>query len=398
MKSSGRNTLFLGTVELFWGMGMSFISPTAILPVILLGLGSNHLEIALLPILSSIGSGLPQLLSPKYFGKYQKMRGVLVILHLITTLPILLVAISIYLFNPYKFVIIIGYALYSLFVGIVFPLWINYLAKVSSKEKRGNSLGIIFFLQTIAGASGVFIASRIYQRFQNIELIFFFSFIFMFCGSFFFIATKEEGFESGTSYRYFPLKTLMKKYRWLLRFFLSRMLSRGAYLIISSFYIVNLVENRYSSNESAMLLGSSALIFQALFSLFYGRCSDRKKDKTAIIFTLSLFSLSTLLIVFFKSFIVYFIVSFSLGIYVASEFVSFNNQMFSLIKPEERHSAIAFYGFLNTIPQVILPLLGGVLMDYFGMSVTALYSFALLISALLLFISIPSNETDNPRL
>ena len=72
--------------------------------------------------------------------------------------------------------------------------------------------------------------------------------------------------------------------------------------------------------------------------------------------------------------------------------------MFSLIKPEERHSAIAFYGFLNTIPQVILPLLGGVLMDYFGMSITALYSFTLLIFALSFFISIPSNETDNPRL
>ena len=376
-----QNTVYLGIVELFWGIGMNFISMSAILPVMLKNLKASHFEIGLIPSLAAMGFGLPQILSPILFGKKKKLRITLLNLHLITTLPLLLTSYLLFIETTKpKIVILLGWVEYCFLVGIVFPLWMNYLAKVTEPQKRGNSFGIIFFCQTVAGAIGVFLAGRIYGNdfdYKRSALIFFISFASMFLGSFFFLKTKEEGFEEGKISPFVNLKDLIKKYKWFVPYITGRCLSRGAFFVVSSFYIVDIVEKNLQITQSAVSVGAIALISQAVFSLVLGRLGDSLNYKVASIVTM-IFSVK-------ENYFLHIITAVVLGLYISSEFTSLNNLMISLSDIADRHSIIAWNGFLNTLPQIFIPLIGGLIIDKYEMKYASIFSSFLLLSSLLLF-------------
>lgn len=383
---SNQNTISLGIVELFWGIGMNFISMSAILPVMLKHLNATHIEIGLIPSIGSLGFGLPQILSPKLFGQKKSLRKIVLYLHILTSLPLLVLAFSLFIkVKEPLMAILLCWSIYCFLVGVVFPLWMNYMAKITNPENRGNSFGIIFFCQTMAGALGVFLAGKIYGAqfdYNRSALIFFIAFSSMFLGSFFFLLTKEEGFEEGKKSPFISLKELLKKYNWLAYYILSRILSRGALLVMSSFYIVDIIDKNLKTSQSAVAIGSIALISQALSSIFLGKIGDSLSHKNASLIAVSIFFLSSISFIFQENLLIHIMTAMALGLYISSEFTSFNNLMFSLSETYDRHSIIAWTGFLNTIPQMIIPLLGGFIIDIAGMV------FAALFSALLLFLSI----------
>lgn len=384
-----QNTVYLGIVELFWGIGMNFISMSAILPVMLKNLKASHFEIGLIPSLAAMGFGLPQILSPILFGKKKKLRITLLNLHLITTLPLLLTSYLLFIETTKpKIVILLGWVEYCFLVGIVFPLWMNYLAKVTEPQKRGNSFGIIFFCQTVAGAIGVFLAGRIYGNdfdYKRSALIFFISFASMFLGSFFFLKTKEEGFEEGKISPFVNLKDLIKKYKWFVPYITGRCLSRGAFFVVSSFYIVDIVEKNLQITQSAVSVGAIALISQAVFSLVLGRLGDSLNYKVASIFPVLVFLIVTMIFSVKENYFLHIITAVVLGLYISSEFTSLNNLMISLSDIADRHSIIAWNGFLNTLPQIFIPLIGGLIIDKYEMKYASIFSSFLLLSSLLLF-------------
>lgn len=392
-----QNTIYLGIVELFWGIGMNFISMSAILPVMLKNLKASHFEIGLIPSLAAIGFGLPQILSPLLFGRKKKVRITLLNLHLITTLPLFITSCLLFFEtkNP-KVVILLGWAEYCFLVGIVFPLWMNYLAKVTDPQKRGNSFGIIFFCQTVAGAVGVFLAGRIYGNdfdYKKSALIFFISFASMFLGSFFFLKTKEEGFEEGKISPFVNLKDLIKKYKWLIPYITGRCLSRGAYFVVSSFYIVDIVEKKLHSTKFAVSIGAVALISQAVFSLILGKLGDSTNHKIASLFPVSFFLIVTVIFSLKENLLIHIVTASVLGLYISTEFTSLNNLMISLSDIADRHSIIAWNGFLNTVPQIFIPLIGGLIIDKYEMKYASLFSsFLLLASLLLLFFFVPRRK------
>jgi len=398
-QKSLHNTLNLGLVEFFWGIGMNFISMSAILPVMLKHLNATHFQIGLIPAAASVGFGLPQLLSPKLFGNKKKLRSTVIYLHLLTTLPLLIT--SLFLFLEAKnaaVVILLGWTCYCFLVGIVFPLWMNYIAKVTDPNKRGNSFGIIFFCQTVAGGIGVFLAGRIYGSdfdYKKSALIFFIAFFSMFVGSFFFLRTKEEGFEEGKISSFVSLKKLFTEYKWLPSFIIGRCLARGAYLVISSFYIVDIVEKNLKSPQAAVAIGAVALFSQAVFSIILGKLGDATNHKYASLLSLSVFFIFSLVLSLNGNYLIHIAVAVSLGLYISSEFTSLNNLMLSLSDISHRHSIIAWNGFLNTIPQIILPLLGGLIIDKYGMAYAALFSTLLLfLSMILLWFFVPKENIN----
>ncbi|MCX7830349.1 MAG: MFS transporter [Acidobacteria bacterium] len=397
-RKSFHNTFHLGVVEFFWGIGMNFVSMSAILPVMLKNLNATHFEIGLIPALGSAGYGFPQILSPKLFGGKKKLRSTVLFLHLLTALPLLLTSISLFLeIKKPILAILVGWSFYCFLVGVTFPLWMNYIAKVTDPEKRGNSFGVIFFCQTLAGAAGVFVAGRIYGDdfdYKKSALIFFIAFLSMFIGSFFFLKTKEEGFEEGKISSFVSFFKLAKEYKWLVSLITARVLARGAYLVISSFYIVDIIEKKLKTSQSAVAVGAIALISQAVFSLILGKFGDYTNHKNASLIAVVIFFFVT--VVFSGSggnYYIHIAVAVALGLYISSEFTSFNNLMFSLSDVSHRHSIIAWNGFLNTIPQLFIPVLGGAIIDKYGIPYASYFSAVLLLaSASLIYFFVPREK------
>jgi MFS family permease len=385
-----QNTIYLGLVELFWGVGMNLISMSAILPVMMKDLGATHLQIALIPAMASVGVGLPQILSPKFFGRLTKLKFPLIFIHIPVTLPVLVASAMLYnnIGNPVA-VILSVWTAHCFSIGLVLPLWLNYMAKILDPAKRGRAFGMIFFSQTVAGAFGVWAASNIYGATFNAgrsSVLFLLAFLAMFFGTFFFFGTKEKSFEGVSHTPFVSIASLIRKYRWLLSMFVFRWILRGCYLIISSFYIVDFMERRSGASSVAISIGTFLLLSQAVSSLILGRLADHINNKIPTIFSSVIFLVSTLLLFFSNFALSYILLAVALGIYVSSEFTTQNNWMMALSEPEDRHAVLAWFGFMNTVPQMIFPFLGGLIMDYYGMRLAASVVSVLLIIAISIMI------------
>lgn len=369
---------------------MNIISMSAILPVILKDLGASHLEIALVPIIGSIGVGLPQIFSPKLFGGSRKLRLPLILLHIPVTLPLLAVAIMLYGgYGKPAAVILTAWAVHCSSIGLVLPLWLSYMAKVLDPAARGRAFGLIFFCQTLAGALGVWAASRVYGASfdaARASLLFFIAFLTMFVGTFFFFGTKEESFEGVHETPYVSFRALIGKYRWMIPMCGFRWMLRGCYLIVSSFYIVDYMEKKHGASSAAISIGVFLLLSQAIASLVLGRWGDSVNNKFPVVFSTTVFLAATILMIFGSFTFSYILLAVALGIYVSSEFTTQNNWMMALAGPEDRHSVLAWHGFLNTVPQIAFPFAGGLMMDLWGMRVAAVFVSLFLVAALGLMI------------
>lgn len=346
---------------------MNLISFSAILPIMLKDLKGNYSEISLIPALASLGFGLPQIISFKVFKKRKIWKFLLFYLHLFAAIPILFLSLSIFFnFSNMKTLIISGWAIYCATVGLLFPIWVNFLAKTTKEENRGRIFGLIFFSQTIAGGIGVFISGKIYgNSFDNLRssIIFFLSFLTMVSASTFFLKVDEvEESEENPPKKLIKFKELLKEYKLLIFYFISRICARASYIIVSSFYILNIVEHKLLKTENATKLGTIALFSQAFASLILGNLGDKKGHKKITGFALYFFLLSILLLILFHNIYSFILLAISLGIYFASDFTTFNNLLFSIVKDEDRSYALSYLGFFNTFPQFLLPLICGYLL------------------------------------
>ncbi len=68
--------------------------------------------------------------------------------------------------------------------------------------------------------------------------------------------------------------------------------------------------------------------------------------------------------------------------------------MMELAGPEDRHSVLAWHGFLNTVPQIAFPFAGGLIMDLWGMRVVAVFVSLFLVAALGLMIFLVPASRD----
>ena len=165
--------------------------------------------------------------------------------------------------------------------------------------------------------------------------------------------------------------------------------------MISSFYIVDIVEKNLKSPQAAVAIGAVALFSQAVFSIILGKLGDATNHKYASLLSLSVFFIFSLVLSLNGNYLIHIAVAVSLGLYISSEFTSLNNLMLSLSDISHRHSIIAWNGFLNTIPQIILPLLGGLIIDKYGMAYAALFSTLLLfLSMILLWFFVPKENIN----
>jgi MFS family permease len=208
----------------------------------------------------------------------------------------------------------------------------------------------------------------------------------MFSGTFFFLGTKEKSFEGVSETPFVSLAGLVKKYKWLISMYSFRWILRGCYLIISSFYIVDFMERKPGASSVAISIGTFLLLSQAVSSLVLGRLGDHINNKIPAVFSSAIFLASTLLLFFDNFALSYILLAVALGIYVSSEFTTQNNWMMELSAPEDRHSVLAWLGFTNTVPQMIFPFIGGLIMDYYGMRLAATVVSVLLIIAISIMI------------
>ena len=195
------NVGWILTVEVFWGVSLALISMVAILPVFLTHLGASNAVVGTLPVVWLLTTSFSGVFASHFTGRLVHRKRVVILLHAAAAIPWLLIAAWFGLAKRPSpgtdiavFLVIWGAS--WVVMGFTIPVWINFIGKVTRSELRARSFGTIFFFQTLMGAVGGWVGSRVLSSSlpfpSNYAFGFLIAAVCMAVGSFFFIPVVEE--------------------------------------------------------------------------------------------------------------------------------------------------------------------------------------------------------------
>jgi MFS family permease len=363
-----------------------------VLPVFLADLGANNSVIALLPALSALGMGLPQIFSGFVTRRARGLKGWVLWMHVMTPLPLALVAAGLWLRWPAPiFLVLAGWGLFYGLIGLVIPLWLDYMGRILDPGSRGRAFGIIFLLQTVAGALGVTAASALLIESTGVAtyaLLFSIAWATFTGGSFLFTGTREvedppsENPPPTLRGHFSELFGLWRGAPWMRAYLWTRWIVRAAYPLILNFYAVYAVVSKGASAAEAALFGAAGLLGQALAGMAAGLLGDRLGHKVAVLLGHGCLLAASLLVLLPLPRGAFYAVAVLSGAFLATEYTSQTNWVMDLAGPERRRGVLAFVGFLLTPAAVLGPLAGGVVMDWTGFRTVAAGVSALILLAM----------------
>lgn len=154
-----KQNLFYNCIHEFsWGFGIAFHSTYAVIPLFLKKLGAPDAVIISIAGLFSILLALPMLFSAALGRNIRNIKKAVIGSHTIV-LPPILVAGFIFAFfaptGPYAWVYYyVCFIFYGLAIGVVMPIWTEFLSHVFPRKNRGHYLGISFAFNSVGGFLG----------------------------------------------------------------------------------------------------------------------------------------------------------------------------------------------------------------------------------------------------
>ena len=161
INNQDRHNLVLNCAhEFFWGIGLSFHTVYAIIPLFLKQLGAPQGICLSVAGLWSILVAFPQLFTAIIGRNIKNIKRTVIGVHIFAMPPIFFAGFIFAFFapsGPYSWVLYyICFILYGIGIGIIIPIWTEFLNHTFSINKRGKYLGISFAWNSIGGFFGGF--------------------------------------------------------------------------------------------------------------------------------------------------------------------------------------------------------------------------------------------------
>jgi len=383
------NVGWLLTVEVFWGVSLAMISMVAILPVFLTHLGASNAVIGALPVVWILTTSFPGVFASHFTGRLVHRKRAVILLHAAAALPWLLIAAWFGLAKRPSpgtdIAVFIGiWGASWVIMGFTIPVWINFIGKVTRSELRARSFGTIFFFQTLMGAAGGWVGSRVLSSALPFPANYAFGFLLaavcMVAGSFFFLPVVEEpgaAAPPGDAFRDAArhAREILAD-RSGLRVYLSAvLLSTGCYLLIT--YYPVFAERRFglrprdSAIYTAVCMGG-----QMLGSILTGVIGDRWGYARVAVISMAALTAGLALAIWGSHPAFYYATAFALGVFLVADRLAFYNLSMAFC-PHDDNTA-----YLGIIPALIAPATilmagsSGSLIDRFGFMPVAWLGFA----------------------
>ena len=374
-----RNVSLLLTVEAFWGVSLALISMVAILPVFLGHLGASNATIGWLPVIWILATAFPGIFAAHFTANLAHRKRMVLLLHLGAAIPWLLLAAWFGLARrpspPIDIAVFLTvWGASWVWMGFTIPVWINFIGRVTRSELRARSFATIFFFQTLMGAIGGWVGSRILGSGLPFPADYAFGFliaaVFMVLGSFFFLPVREEagaveepGQPLQAVFRYareiWADRGGLRIYLWIL------FLTTGCFLLIT-FYPVFAEKRFHLTPRDSAIYTAICMAGQMLGSILTGVIGDRfGYAKVAVIATAAL-TVGLALSIWGPGPAAYYATAFALGIFLVADRLALYNLSMAF-SPHEDNTA-----YLGIVPALVAPVSAliagssGALIDHFG--------------------------------
>ena len=159
------NTIFNAIGEGLWGFAMAFHNMNSVIPMFLAQLGASAFVLGLIPGGFILLLAIPQLFSAALFHQSPNIRKLNIVFHFALTPIAFILGIAFYYFefsgNTGVMVYLILWVLWSLGIGVLVPIWADFLASVTVNGRRGRFFGITFTVNAILGMVGGYVLKEV---------------------------------------------------------------------------------------------------------------------------------------------------------------------------------------------------------------------------------------------
>jgi MFS family permease len=197
-KYFARNATGIGLAEFFWGLGFPVVMESTFLQIFLKNLGASDFLIGLVPAILMMGLSIFPLFSSYLFRNHEQKLPLVLGLHIVSSLSAMLFGVFLFWVRDPGLILpafFISYVIFSLCIGLTFPIWLNFLVKVFSPQKSVQGLSIMFIAQNAAKIIASIFILKVVERFSfsllSAAWIFLISGILFLVGSLCYLITKE---------------------------------------------------------------------------------------------------------------------------------------------------------------------------------------------------------------
>ena len=363
-----QNQRFNNIHEFFWGFGSSFHTVYAVVPLFLKELGAPEVIATSSAGIFSIIIALPMLIIAALTRNITNTKRLVIGVHCI----ILFVAFIMgYVFtfsdinrnpNAWKIYFML-FITYSLAIGIIVPIWADFLEKTTNRSLRGKFFGIGFAFNSIGALIGGIILKNILEKNIQFPKNFGIGFIILFfslaIGTFVFYFYKEKkddmNEKSLNAFKKEIKEIIMEKtnfHRYLFSrvFYCATLPAMGLYAVYC--------QNKFNFNISEVgLFTILNVISMGVFSYASGYLGDKYGHKTSMILAYSFHFLAVILALFSKNMFIVYCIFISIGAGQGAFMPSAMNLIYDFAKDKDKKTYMAIIdSFLA--PFAILFLLG----------------------------------------
>jgi MFS family permease len=376
--------------EAFWVLSNNLASIIALLPVFIEKLGGSNIVIGLIPGLAFICVMLPGIISANSVENKPNKLAFVKKITLWQRFPFVVLALSAYfLAIPYPsltiWVSIICVILIFGTSGIIQPAWLGYIAKVTPSRKLGSFFAAANGFGALLGIGGFVLAAYLLDRFafpMNYFLLFSCASVAVFISYWMVLLGREPDMKDKTiqttSKDFFKaLPIVLKNDRSFVHFIVVRNLQcLGS--MATTFFTVYAIKSLRFPDSSAGILSIFLASSQSFFFFVWGYVGDRKSHKLVLtIASLGLISTSIILM-FFQSWVALCVVFVMLGIYYSGIGCSGLALLHNMAPKGRYPTYIALYNSLQVVSAFVAPVLGGWISELYGW--TMMFTVALLLS------------------
>ncbi len=301
-----RRNLALNCVhEASWGFGIAFNNAYAIIPLFLSLLGAPDGVVISVAGLFSILIAVPQLISAVIGRNIRNIKLAVLGIHTLTWPPLFIAGFTFAFLAPTGssawIFYYICFILYGLAIGMIFPIWADFLKHVTVRETRGTFFGISFAFNSLGGFAGGLISKEILAAGSfpsNFGWGFLLTFSALVIGTVIFPlyrVEKPKEIQPHKTVRQFLAETLsiLRNHRNFRRYVVGRILFTANFPAVSMYAIHARSRFGFDVSEAGIFTALNTVAF-GLASYAAGRVGDRLGHKTALIMAM-LFHLSAII-------------------------------------------------------------------------------------------------------
>ncbi|MBN1809330.1 MAG: MFS transporter [Planctomycetes bacterium] len=384
MKKTTANILCNAFGEGLWGIGMNLAPALTVLAFVITRLGGSKLEVGLLSAAAAAGYLFPQIIGSLFLQSGAGRKWFLIKYHFFVMMPPwALMGAVILLFGENRPVaariaLPVLYGLFIMSMGLIIPIWVDWLAGIFRKHLRGSAYGWSTLASALGGTVAAPMAALISARLSypwNYATLFFIGIGFFSASMVVFMFIRDDDAEPGPPrmsrseiFTRFRISLGEPNFR---RYLLARLLlsaGSGPVVFLAVYYKSS--EGGGVAEKTAITLSAIVWIAQALTGLGLGRLGDRLGHRlgAAVGAGSQLAGLAVALLVPGPAGCA--IVFACIGMGIASTWVSHQNLLLETCPHDSRTAHITITNLVLAPVTTMIPLATGKAMEIWGAHAT----------------------------